>query len=119
MQKVACLIHCEMKSMCSSKVHSVLQTNKALKEFKWDTFMSEVRVNAPLMYHILMACTRTKQPRSNRAGVIGMCFALLLKFRYCRMNLVHKIIALIMYAGHSGKQVCLALLLDVALFFHL
>ncbi len=32
-------------------------------------------------------------------------FAILLKYRYCWMNLVHKIIALLLYAGHSGKQV--------------
>ncbi len=106
MQKVARLIHSEMKMLCSVEVNSVLQRDcNAMKEFKWKVFISEIECTAPLMYQILMACTKTKQPRSNRVAAIGMCFAILLKYRYCRMNLVHKIIALLLYAGHSGKQV--------------
>ncbi len=80
MQKVARLIDIEMKMLCSVEVNSVLQRDcNVMREFKWKKFISEIEHNTPLMYHILMACTKTKQPRSNRVAVIGMCFAILLK----------------------------------------
>lgn len=104
LQKIGKHVYSEVKTMCSSKVQSLLQkkTNEALKEFKWDTFMSEIKVNAPVLYNILLAVTKTKQPRSDRNEVIGM----LLNLRFPTMNLVQKIIALIMYAGRCEKQVC-------------
>lgn len=71
-RKVARIIQSELKTMCSSRVGSVLKTRK---------------------------------PRSNRTGLVGMCVAMLLKHRFHRMSLVHKIMGLILYAGHSGKQV--------------
>ena len=113
MNKIAQTAHAEIKVMCSSKVHSVLQqhSNEALKSFNWDIFMAEIKENTFVLYHIMLACTKTKQPRSNRKGVIGMCLAMLLKFRYNRMDVIHKVIAMIMYAGHCGKQVLILLIL--------
>jgi len=34
-----------------------------------------------------------------------MCAALMLKHRFTEMSLVQKIISLVLYAGHSDKQV--------------
>lgn len=105
--KVSRIIQSELKAMCSERVSSILRNedNEAIKTFKWDSFLSEVQLNAPILYQLLLACTKTKEPRFNRPGVIGMCMAMLLRHRSDRMSLVHKIIALILYTGHSGKQV--------------
>ena len=114
LNKIAQTAHAEIKVMCSSKVHSVLQqhSNEAFKIIQLgDIFMAEIKENAPVLYHIMLACTKTKQPRSNRKGVIGMCLAMLLKFRYNHMDVIHKVIAMIMYAGHCGKQVLIYLIL--------
>lgn len=107
MNKLSQIICAELKTMCSAKVDSVLkrQSNDALKNFEWDTLFFELRQNAPVLTTIFLACTKTKQWRPNRKAIIGMCAAMFLKFRYDRMSLVHKIIALILYAGRTGKQV--------------
>ena len=60
---------------------------------------------APTLLALLEFCTYTRKPRVNRMAVLGMCVALLLKFSFHKMCLVQKIISLILYAGHSGKQV--------------
>ena len=50
--------------------------------------------------------SHTRKPRTNRNAVIGMCSAILLKFRNSKMSMVQKMLSLILYAGNSGKQVC-------------
>lgn len=105
--KMSRIVQSELKAMCSACVSSVLQdrSNEAIKTFQWTSLLSEVRINVPVLYRILLACTKTKKPRSNHLGVLGMCTAMLLRHRSDRMSLVHKIIGLILYTGHSGKQV--------------
>ena len=106
-QNISRIVQCELKAMCSMRVHSILRskTNEALKSFKWDTYIKEIQANAPVLYQILLVSTKTRRPRINQIAVIGICTAILLKFWCGKMNLVHKIIGLILYAGHSGKQV--------------
>ena len=105
--KVAQLIHLEVKKMCSHNVNSILrQTScEALGNFHWSNVIRELQQHAPTLMTILNACTKTRRYKKNRNGVIGMCAALLLKFRYNRMSLVQKLISTILYAGHNGKQV--------------
>ena len=105
--KVLQILQSEMKAMCSLQVDSILRDNTSdgIKVFNWNSFISELEKNAPLLYKILCTCTRTKQPRPNQAGTIGMCSAILMRHRCDKMNLVHKLVGLILYTGHSGKQV--------------
>ena len=65
--------------------------------------MSELKVYAPTLLSIFHACTG--QNKENSEGVIGMCFAMLLKLRYSRMSLVQKMIFVILLSGHTSKQV--------------
>lgn len=102
---MASLIHDELKKMCSHNVNSILQRMSALTSFQWVDLMNELEVHAPTLMRILSSATKTRRNRPNRSGVIGMCAALLLKFRYSRMSLVQKLISTILYAGHSSKQV--------------
>lgn len=107
--KVATIIHSEIKEMCTHNVDSILQqaSCESLINFQWINLISELQKHAPTLMTILNACTKTRRQRENRNGVIGMCAAVLLNFRHNRMSLVQKLISTILYAGHSGKQVCL------------
>lgn len=105
--KVSKILQSEIKAMCSLRVHSILknESTEMLKSFEWDKLISEVKVYAPLLYQVFLSCTKTRHPKSNQNVIIGMCIAMLLKYRYDRMSMVQKIIGLIMYAGHCGKKV--------------
>ena len=107
MKCISRTIQLEMKEMCSHEANSILkqQLPTNFKEFSWDTLLGEVQTYAPVLYSFMNACTKTKTPRSNRKATIGICIAMLLKYRYRNMCLVQKIVSLILYAGHSAKQV--------------
>jgi len=71
-----------------------------LKSFTWDVLLLELYASAPLLMSVLLGCTCTKRPRKS-----GMCVVLLLKNCRNKMSLVQKLVSLILYIGHSGKQV--------------
>lgn len=93
--------------MCSKDVNSILQQTSihGLETFEWSILINELEMYAPTLMSILKGCTRTQHQRHNREGVIGICAAVLLKYRNYRMNLVQKMISTILHAGHSGKLV--------------
>lgn len=97
----------EIRSVASDKAESVLRSQDAdsLKTFHWDTLLQELSTFAPVLRMLLTAATKTRTPRSNTNGVIGMCAAILLNHQDPRMNLVQKINSLILYGGHCSKQV--------------
>ncbi len=104
---VGMLIRKELTSMCSDRAQSVLKSHSTttLKEFTWSTLMTELSSHAPILVSILKSCTETCTLRQNRNAVIGVCCAVLLKFRYSKMCLFQKIVSLILYAGNVAKQV--------------
>ena len=85
--------------MCSDSVGSILQekSNEALSVFQWKSLVKELKDNAPLLFDLMWGCTTTKKPRMNREATIGICAAILLNFRYPKMNLAQKIISLVLY----------------------
>ena len=106
-KRIGIIIPNELKVMCSDNTDSILshQSVSELKDFTWSKLLSELENYAPIFLMILCECTRTRQPRYNRDAVIGMCAALVLKLRFLKMSLVEKIMSLVLYGGHSGKQV--------------
>ena len=105
-KKISRIIRLELKAMCSKAANSVLQRDfiKSAKDFRWQTLITELKANAPILTSILHACTVNKR-KKNREGLIGMCAAMILNFHNNRMSLVHKIIGLILHSGRSGKEV--------------
>ena len=97
----------ELKAMCSDCTNSILRSQSLtdLYGFAWDTLIAELSANAPVFLEILRAITFTRRPRQSRNAVIGVCAAVLLKYRFAKMSLVQKILSLLLYAGHSGKKV--------------
>lgn len=107
MKRIGMLVRRELVLMCSKNTNSILssQSMSDLKEFTWDKLLAELSINAPILLSILQSCTHTSITRPNQNAVIGMCCAILLKFRFSKMSMVQKIMSLILYAGNSGKQV--------------
>ena len=94
----------ELKYLCSDHLNSILRS-RDIEHFTWEKLLDELRKNAPTFFGFLETCFRTRTPRQNSDAVMGFCSAIILKHRYDRMNLVQKILSLVMYSGHAGKQV--------------
>ena len=106
-KRVQTIVHKELRSLCSNKVNSVLR-RADMRKFSWDLLLDEVKLHAPLFFAIIQSCARTTTPRDNDKSVIGICIAVLLKHKFHKMCLVQKLISIVLYAGHAGKEVCTA-----------
>lgn len=97
----------EVRGMASDSTNSILQSQNPehLKGFAWEMLLNELSKFAPVLKSLLSSATSTRVHHSSTDAVIGMCAAILIKHRNSRMNLVQKINSLILYAGHSSKQV--------------
>ena len=105
------------KKSGSSCLHQ--KTLGALQSFTWEKLHQELKSKAPTFYRVLIGCVnvhrrkqtdKTSLPKTHCPGnsiVLGMCAALLLWHRNQHLNLVQRIISLILYSGHTGKQVLL------------
>ena len=89
LKKVGVLLRKELTSMSSDKTESILGKHD-LKSFSWSKVLNELSSNAPILLSILFSCTHTRKPRTNRNVGIGMCSAILLKFRNSKMSMVKK-----------------------------
>ena len=89
-----------------------------LRNFTWNSLLSELSLKAPTLLSILQSCTYLSKPRQNRSAVIGMCSALLLKHRFSKMCIVQKVISLALASGGCRKLVyMMPTLLDPWLFY--
>ena len=103
------LVKREVHLICSRKHgDSVLRLSdmNAVKKFSWGTILRELRLESPTLYSFLRAVLFKHKHRVHHRSV-GMCASLLLKSRNKHLGLVQGVISLLMYAGHSSKQVCL------------
>lgn len=107
LRKIGKIMKKEVKLICSEKTASVLRSESYddIKNFTWDKLIQEMRVHTPVLTDILCSCTSTKNPSSNRMAIVGLCGSVLFRHRCSRMSLLQKVIMLILYAGHCGKQV--------------
>lgn len=99
----------EIKYLCSRRAKSLQRRHDAstLTEFNWDAVVEEASEHAPNLVQILMECTRKspKQPEGVHKCMVGMCLSLLCKHRNPKMTLFQRIVSLVLYSGHSAKQV--------------
>ena len=91
--------------MCSHTVVSVLQSKSkdALQAFQWSKLAEQMIDHAPLLTEILTACVHSKST-PNTDAIVGLCGSIF-NCRNKSMNLVQKIISIILYSEHSGKQI--------------
>lgn len=113
LNKIGRVLKGEMKIMSQVKTGSILRSGSYddMKVFQWETLLEELKLHAPVLYNILDSCTSTKHQRINRSATIGICAAILLRYRCSRMSLVQKVLMLVLHASHCGKQVKLQCML--------
>lgn len=108
LKKLGVILRKELKVMCSEKVNSVLRHTPS-SSFSWDSLKSELCQYAPTLLSIMIECTKTVVPCSNRDAVVGFCCSILVKYRYARMCAVQKMLSIVLYGGHASKQVILSI----------
>ena len=103
-KKSESIIRSEIKKMCSQEVNSILQGPvKDIASFKWESVLAELNANAPTLLSVLSAAVGKLSETSSTT--IGVCCGIILKSRFNKMSLVQKMVAVILQAGHSSKQV--------------
>ncbi len=103
------MLNKEVAALCSLKFDSILRTKckESMLKFKFGTIIKELQSQAPTLLILLQNCLKTRTPRANRKSTIAMITAMICKHRDSKCSLLHRIVSLIMYAGHSAKQVCI------------
>lgn len=109
----------ELKSMCSLCTSSILRTDKLLS-FSWSDLEKELQDLAPTLYVLLdraleihISPSRAKGRKTNKYrrvrkdGILGLCAALLCRYRNQSMNLLQRLVSVILYRGGASKQACL------------
>ena len=122
----------EMKLLCKKKTQSILRSRSAetLCTFSWDMLADELEEKAPNLFQVLKACVDVKRRKRISEGrrktritsntvVLGVCAGVLLRHCNHHMNLIQRLIALILHAGHSAKQVLVALCLAIHTCMHI
>ena len=107
----------EMSRLTSLKVGCVLRncSGDTLKEFAWKDLLQELEKEAPISLSLFKQCAHVKrrghsqQGKSGRSArrlpdAVGMCFAILLRSRSQKMNLL---VSMLLYGSHAPKQVCM------------
>ena len=99
----------EIKCLCSRRAKSIQRLHDAstLRGFNWDAIVDEAVQHAPNLVQILRECTRKnpKQSEAEQKSIIGVCLSLLCKHCNPKMTLFQRIVSLVLYGGHSAKQV--------------
>jgi len=113
--KIGKIIHDEIGVMCSNKFGSVLR-NQSVQTFSCEAVVTEMKACAPTLLSVLQVCTNghkrpkcqtqktnTSMPDSNT--IISVCTAILCRHHRPSMSLLQRVVSLILYEGHSSKQV--------------
>lgn len=101
------ILNKEVARMCSNKFNSVLKskTKESLEKFEIDIVIKELACQAPTLLSLLKSCLKTKTLRSNSSLLMVMITGMICKHRSSSCSLLQRMTSLILYAGHSAKQV--------------
>lgn len=107
----------ELELMCSVKHNSILMSTspKSLKHFTWEKLEEELKSTAPNLHSVLEGALdvhrppcKVSQSRKNvpsKSAIMGVCAAILCRFRHHAMNNVQRLVSLLLYKGGANKQV--------------
>ena len=114
MQKEACIIvgrvvRKEIKFLCSD-THNSIQREQSKASIGFlagiPTVWCELQSKAPLLLLILQNCfSKSKATSDGMKAIFCMFISMLLKTRNSKMCMVQAMITLVLYAGHTEKQV--------------
>ncbi len=93
----------EIRQLCSESV-LLRSTKEDLCSFSWSHVCEELNRRAPCILSLLKSCIPESSPFDKQA-IACTCLAILVKARRQSACLVQKVVSLILYAGHTSKQV--------------
>ena len=114
----------ELAALCAIKKRSILRQTEplALQTFSWESFATEVKLTAPTLFAVLDGSLEVHIPpsrekrrktgktrRVSKAAILGLCTAILCRYRNQSMNLVQRLLSVLLYKGGANKQVRFAL----------
>ena len=121
-ERMGRLMSKELTHLASLKAGSMLRDRscQALERFSWQDLLNELEKETPATLSLLKQCAHVKRRQyksqdeggrssrrlPNEEAAVGMCFAILMRARSQRMNLVQRLISLLLYGSHAPKQVC-------------
>lgn len=110
-KSIARILEKEVTAMCSDKFNSILKTKSkdSLENFEVRSVMNELTSQAPTLLSLLRSCMKSKMPHSSLNLMITTIVAMMCKHRRSKCSLTQRMNSLILYAGHSAKQVSLPL----------
>lgn len=104
----------EIAGICSDDFNSItrLKSKHSLKDFKTviSSILDELKGKAPTLLSLFRSCMKTKRPRRNTEVVIAVLASVICKHRRPSSCIIQRIISLILYTGHSSKQVSIVVL---------
>ena len=103
----------EVASLCSTNLKSVLaeKPHDGMGNFinLINTLMEELVVKAPTLLSLLKWALKTRRARQNYNTIIAVIISIIGKNRKTSVCLFQRIVSLILYTGHSNKQVSMTI----------
>lgn len=103
------LLRSEIAAITSDNFKSITRekSRHSVKDFKHIkcSLLNEMERKAPTLLSLLKSCLKTKKPRSNTDAIIFVITSIMCKHRRPSACTFQRIISLILYVGHSSKQV--------------
>ena len=114
-RKVGSMAHNEIVTLCSDKINSTLLNPHPdmLSCFSWEELYLEISNHCPILTQVMKSGTSTRQPRTNQKAIICLCMAIMCNNRRTSMSLVQQIISVLLYTGHTSKEVSLSILVTI------
>lgn len=102
----------ELHNLCSNSI-LLNKEREALPIFSWDDITHELKLKSPLLHAVLESCLPKAMGHDSQV-IIGTCICVLAKSRRFSASLLQRVVSLILYQGHAGKQVSKYLCVSLA-----
>ncbi len=106
-KKICGMLRQEVSAICSDNYSTVMRdkNSEALIEFDFAKIIEEMELKTPTLLYFLQNCLKANTPRGNEKAVLAIIASMIFKHRRSSCSLLQRIISLILYAGHTAKQV--------------
>ncbi len=104
---VSQLLLSEVAAICSDNFQSILRSKT--KDFVQDfhhivsTIIHEMKMKTPTLLSLLTSCLKT---RKHTDVLLAVIVCIMCKNRRPAVCIIQRVISLLLYSGHSSKQVC-------------
>ena len=98
----------EVSRLCSTKSISMLsQSPRSISDFHAiaNDSLNDIKTRAPTLLSLLRGALQTRHPRTNTKFITVMIASMLCKHCKASVCLLQRIVSLVLYSGHSIKQV--------------